>query len=984
MANLEQVTHQIRFGIEQLSAKSSHHEFEHLCRHLTRAKICSNILPATGPVSAGGDQGRDFETFRTYLNSTSIADSTFIGLASTNPIAFACSLQDKSGISTKIKSDVKEIMSSGSKVESVHYFCGADLAVAKRHKLQEWVREEYEIELEIYDGQAISELLADREVFWIAEKYLSIPSEIFPRSPKDEDETWYSAVFSDWKTKMPTGDNFAEFTEIKVAARHSFYNKDLRQDLSFWIDLLKNNFIDSRLKEIRRRAIYEVCVLTLRGFQTLVGYEELLRTYFSEFSNSDDIFSLEDSEVLLNYCGGAIIRGVLELTRKEISELQQQLKQQIDKKLENEDRPNAKAILYKIKGYSYLTIDPLNPELPKLEEAIDWWLKLTDFLENAPMFPLENFADNTNKLLKIILEMNSEFSIPESYFELTEKLDNLLAKRVGGFAAAENCRKRAFLLRENGRIIDAIDLLHRSKIDWYASETLRQALSMMLFLSSAYAELGLYFAAKNYALAVAFTALQNPQAEVKPLISVGLMRTATSDYLLGAFCSFLNLSEIELLIHSVHAQNAGDLDNNPELQSVVFHLLTLKAVSKRLNPEFGKLISSKIDNWLPKEWIEDIFPIAKQNLQSMSDEQLTEYFASELAGMPFGDLEPYRKVVWSALGVEWNISWENDYETTKQAEQFLAILQIYLAEVAQVDLCLLKTTIEIQIELGTSQEVEEIPSNEKRIWKVTLPQTETLTLEALRKRNIEIFSISIHILLEASLLPQDKYLEIMENLFKKGLSSRIFVAQPYENLYSEFIREEDFNKFDRTLEENSFSDIVVELFEHEELKWNDDLGLTYSWEEAEQHLKNRYSNGSAQFQLAVELLKDSVNFKQIIEQLHEDGWLDWQIMSAITHVAMNYQSNLRAKYVTDRRELEKIWQEVFSGKVKWVTVPMEEFDKDKLLFCLRVSMLSTLKLLGLECHQLTPNLKAIDDFLRYRYNYWTDDVPHEDIFKDLY
>ena len=95
MANLDQVISQIRFGIEQLSAKNSHHEFEHLCRHLTRARICSNILPATGPVSAGGDQGRDFETFRTYLNSTSIADSTFIGLASYKPIAFGCSLEKK-------------------------------------------------------------------------------------------------------------------------------------------------------------------------------------------------------------------------------------------------------------------------------------------------------------------------------------------------------------------------------------------------------------------------------------------------------------------------------------------------------------------------------------------------------------------------------------------------------------------------------------------------------------------------------------------------------------------------------------------------------------------------------------------------------------------------------------------------------------------------------------------------------------------------
>jgi hypothetical protein len=193
MAALDQVISQIRFGLEQLSTKNAHHEFEHMCRHLTRARICSNILPATGPVSSGGDQGRDFETFRTYLNRTSIADSSFIGLASVKPIAFACSLEKKAKIKGKVESDVKTIMSSGTEIEAIHYFCSADIEVSKRHKLKEWAKEKHHIGLEIYDGQAISELLAARDVFWIAEKYLSIPAEIFPRLPASENDAWFSS-----------------------------------------------------------------------------------------------------------------------------------------------------------------------------------------------------------------------------------------------------------------------------------------------------------------------------------------------------------------------------------------------------------------------------------------------------------------------------------------------------------------------------------------------------------------------------------------------------------------------------------------------------------------------------------------------------------------------------------------------------------------------------------------------------------------------
>jgi hypothetical protein len=95
MATLDQLASQIRFHLEQLSARDGHHDFEHLCRHLARVRICSNILPATGPVSAYGDQGRDFETFRTYLYESPISNSSFVGLVFKGPIAFACTLTKK-------------------------------------------------------------------------------------------------------------------------------------------------------------------------------------------------------------------------------------------------------------------------------------------------------------------------------------------------------------------------------------------------------------------------------------------------------------------------------------------------------------------------------------------------------------------------------------------------------------------------------------------------------------------------------------------------------------------------------------------------------------------------------------------------------------------------------------------------------------------------------------------------------------------------
>jgi hypothetical protein len=76
----------IRFALDELSRENGHHAFEDLCRELAQARLVSNVLPATGPVAGGGDQGRDFETFRTYLTGSLRFSRGFIGLASPDTV----------------------------------------------------------------------------------------------------------------------------------------------------------------------------------------------------------------------------------------------------------------------------------------------------------------------------------------------------------------------------------------------------------------------------------------------------------------------------------------------------------------------------------------------------------------------------------------------------------------------------------------------------------------------------------------------------------------------------------------------------------------------------------------------------------------------------------------------------------------------------------------------------------------------------------
>jgi hypothetical protein len=115
--------HLIRTALHDLRARNGQHTFEDLCRDYARRTITPYILPATGPVGAGGDQGRDFETFRSYVAETEL--DAFPRVRADCVIAFACTIQ-ASDLKRKIQSDIRKIV-SGEPVDGIRVFTEADV-----------------------------------------------------------------------------------------------------------------------------------------------------------------------------------------------------------------------------------------------------------------------------------------------------------------------------------------------------------------------------------------------------------------------------------------------------------------------------------------------------------------------------------------------------------------------------------------------------------------------------------------------------------------------------------------------------------------------------------------------------------------------------------------------------------------------------------------------------------------------------------------
>ena len=528
MANRAEIAVQVRFALAQIPVENAQYQFEHLCRYLTQQFICSNVLPATGPVSAGGDQGRDFETFRSYLARELGPHGAFLGLVSEGTIAFVCTTQAE-GVVAKIKSDIGTACSSGHPVHEVHAFTLNPVRVDQRHSLEGEVYEAHGVRLWLHDAESISERLAEPEGFWIAEQYLALPAELRPDAPPDDGDlpAAYLERRGLWREQRVEDATLAVFLDLKAGQRESVYSEAARYDLPFWLGLMRQLLAHPDLStDTRQRARYELIVATLRGTGDMRLVDDVARTYLDDSLTETEPARFDDASTLLMYASGAALRGVTTIRSDDLDRWSSALAQRIEE-LAPSETPHRRAALLSALGFlglhpvlseddlpepgsSPAEIDtppwaPLGSPLTREYEyrdpvrALSAFAELMDRLGEAPLFPLHTLA--------LIVQFHMPlWSTQAEWHELLERIDNETAARGGKSIVAERARDRAMALMADDQVLLALEELHRAQVEWWSGDTLRGSVLAALTIAQLYRELRLYAAAKAYALAAAVTA----------------------------------------------------------------------------------------------------------------------------------------------------------------------------------------------------------------------------------------------------------------------------------------------------------------------------------------------------------------------------------------------------------------------------------------------------------------------------------------------
>ncbi len=89
-----------------------------------------------------------------------------------------------------LRSDLQSICGQAGDVARVAFSAVHEVPVAVRHRLQQHARDTHSVDLAIVDGQAISHMLAQADLVWIAERWLDLPSVLVPDDPGNPQPDW--------------------------------------------------------------------------------------------------------------------------------------------------------------------------------------------------------------------------------------------------------------------------------------------------------------------------------------------------------------------------------------------------------------------------------------------------------------------------------------------------------------------------------------------------------------------------------------------------------------------------------------------------------------------------------------------------------------------------------------------------------------------------------------------------------------------------
>ena len=1016
-----QLATQVRFHLEALGETNAHHPFEQLCLGLTRRRIVSNVIPATGPVSAGGDGGRDAESYWSVLARELPDTSLFTALATDDAVVLAVTAQ-REGVPTKIRADLAKICGKGEPVDRVIYFTVTPVDTARRHELQQHARNEHEVKLEIWDAQAIANEIASPDLFYLAVDFLHVPSSLAPERDDESDElpAWYLEERDRWRKQTAWAGSMGETVDLREGLRYASLHPEARADLPDWLasaralrDAAGEDF------SVLNRIDYEIVIATGFGMDTLKPVDGLLRDWFARLvTDPPDPGVIVDAVTLIRLLEANLPRRVTAITADEVAGWADDLERLFEEKLRSAPGANAKVALLaaavilahgpkalsneelaaadaaKARPASeiYQKISaaqkeglslpgaPSGADLRDLDLGMKYLVELVKTLPSAPMAPLEQVT--------LVFDLTAPALVDHpDYAKVRQALDDATVERSGKAAAGDRAQSRAISLLDAGRPLDALREIHAAKMNWLNGDTAEGAAIMMLLASDVYANLGFPLAAKQYAMSAAIVANVSGDPDLAALVARGFMLTASYEHKAGQWLTATRTFRAGISAQSQLAGDPWSFERYPYFMNMCIDQCFILRTASTLRPGLLPLIEPVVQDTSLDELLAPMLA-SVERIAPMSEEEVADAVDRGGLGRPFSDAGPNREYSWATLENTWIVTTQNDRIHTLAAERFVAAAQITFADLAGEDLLLVPGEIRIVVEVA-DEPVDSasvfVPASERDAANdahlLRLTRSGALTVDA---DQLEVAAAALQTIVTHSLLGQTAFVALMERAFERGLPHMLTCVRPYDELVD--IHED--------ADYDAFSDADGSLIAPERgrspqpadgLRWTLPANANgYDHAASLEAIRDRYETLLAPVRLTLPRLAADPTFAALAASLRAEGWNDWHLLTAIANIAVNARATHMGLNMTT--SITEADMQNFYALMRAEEqpddpeTPVESFTEDAMWFHLGNAAAATARRWGLDIRVNLFDPRAFLNVLGDRFNYWSDDVEHEALF----
>jgi hypothetical protein len=993
----------ISFRLNGLGERNQHHEFEQIAIRVARKRISANILVANGPVSAGGDQQRDGETYTTRIPAEMPGGAGFSAAVSESPVVIACTVQQTS-LKQKILSDLAGICSeTAAPVGHVAFFSVSSIPEAVSHEVAKIARELYGVTLDVFSGSKLSTLLAEPDLVWVARHYLQVPAAMVPAPDVDESPHWYKERLEGFRRGfVPAAATPASQGEITEAIRFATYDQHARVDLPEWFGYMRI-FLDGAIdSELSFRAGYEIAVAQFRGIGKIGESEELIKQAYDYALVSTQVHVLDDATTLIAYWGNMWISGMASATAEQIASARDAMSKHIGGLLDATDSITHPVRAASLTGslahldmqyrWEIASKKGLTPSVREIAHSagvslVDKDISLDpEVIDGEVVCNVSGTMQHLSALIELVpraraysvtslselFDFYAPVLIQESrYVSVRDFFDATVAATEGDAAVGQRCYERAMSLAKAGHLRSALADLHEAKIRWFRGDSLYGSILVARHIAVIYSMLGMGYAAKTYGFGSAMMANQSADIRDKAQLPKALFEVASFAHTYGCWVDAAALTKVGRITQSLYAKDPFDLAEHPLLDERRTNDGIALAAIQKFWPELERIYAEAHGSGT---WYDSLVELANhpQGKMPFTEPEYARLATGQFKGDVLGDLGPQRFAHFSAYGIDWLFDYANNEASVLASEEFIGAFQILLVEAGVLEPVLFVGSVTVHLrasdggeDAGRCLEVED--SGEAFVVHITLPGR----FDDLDAHIKWLASVGVELLSVLSATSHSRLLALIDPLVRDGLAHKLILGRPYRETANLMPT----GHYDLCASSNppALSHVYIPT-DHAELSAATSDGPSYEREEALRRIGERYEASHA-WSSSVQRFLGNSSGRRLYEELRAEGWLDWQFLSTFVNVGLNYQVHTRQ---LDPRSLngDALLRIISEGDANGEVRVPADYVLDTWAVTAFTQTASVAVRWGIVLPSPAVGLEGLRELLIRRYQYGVDDVPH--------